>query len=347
MIIMPRQSHKITRFLFLFLFLLLPSLITAQMQEYEDYTVKKGDTLWDIASKELKDSFLWPKVWKENPGIKNPDLIYPGQKIRIPLYLLQKEITPVPEARLPEKAPEIKPEAKPEIKPEIKVETPPERVVSPVQREYLVKQPVLASSGYIADSVYYAGEITDTENDRVIIGRGDYAYVKMSNPVNKGDKFYVVKVEEKVIHPVTGKKLGYLIAVLGVAEVADPDRNDTKIVVTDSYEEISPGNLLLNFYEIKPPLAPENPRRPDVHGYVVATKHLYVINGTWDIVYIDRGRKDGLNVGDILATTLQSRHRIMNGEIQIISLGESTATAIIRKTRIEITKGDGVTAARS
>ena len=81
---MPRQSHKITLLSFLFFSLLIPLFVNAQMQKYEDYTVRKGDTLWDISKKELKDSFLWPKVWKENPDVKNPDLIYPGQKIRIP-----------------------------------------------------------------------------------------------------------------------------------------------------------------------------------------------------------------------------------------------------------------------
>ena len=69
--------------------LVVSSLSFSQTPEYKDYTVAKGDTLWDISNNELKDPFLWPKVWKENPEIKNPDLIYPGQKIRIPLYLLQ------------------------------------------------------------------------------------------------------------------------------------------------------------------------------------------------------------------------------------------------------------------
>ena len=95
--------------------LIVSSLSFSQTPEYKDYTVTKGDTLWDISENELKDPFLWPKVWKENPEIKNPDLIYPGQKIRIPLYLLQKEIKPVVK-------PEIKPEIIPEMKPEVRVE---------------------------------------------------------------------------------------------------------------------------------------------------------------------------------------------------------------------------------
>jgi LysM repeat protein len=72
-------------------FLLLPLITFAETQEMKEYKVIKGDTLWDITKKELNDPFLWSKVWKENPRIANPDLIYPGQMIKIPLYLVQEE----------------------------------------------------------------------------------------------------------------------------------------------------------------------------------------------------------------------------------------------------------------
>src|SRR3972149_2235798 len=96
----------------------------AQQEDYKEYTVKKGDTLWDISSKEIIDPFLWPKVWKENPTVKNPDLIYPGQKIRIPLYLLQKQVPPPPppvEKAMPAPVPEIKPPVKKE-QPVVKIQ---------------------------------------------------------------------------------------------------------------------------------------------------------------------------------------------------------------------------------
>ncbi len=76
--------------------LILPAFAFSQSEEIKDYTVKNGDTLWDISNKELNDPFLWPKIWKENPGISNPDRIYPGQSIKIPLYLLQKEVKEEP-----------------------------------------------------------------------------------------------------------------------------------------------------------------------------------------------------------------------------------------------------------
>jgi LysM repeat protein len=326
--------------LLIFLWLILPSFVASQPQEYKDYTAGKGDTLWKISDKELKDPSLWPKIWKENPSITDPDKIYPGQKIKIPLFLLQKERKPEPKA-----------EIKPEVKPEIKVQPPAEREirplqVKPVQKNYLVNKNFLVASGYIADSLRAAGKITSSQNNKNLFGKGDYVYIKTAGPVKKGEKFYIIRSNKKVLHPKTVKPVGYLIEVLGIGEVADPDRNDSKMIITDSYAEILPGDFLDAFYEIEPPLSPQTSRNPDVNGFIVATRQLHDVNGAFDIVYLDKGRKDGIEIGDFLATTLQSKHKITNGLIQIIDLRGSTTTAIIRSSDIEIAVGDGVTAVR-
>jgi len=109
--------------------------------------------------------------------------------------------------------------------------------------------------------------------------------------------------------------------------------------------EVSPGDYLDTYYEIDPPLAPDAPRKPSINGYVVVAKELHIANGTWDIVYLDRGAKDGLEVGDVVATKLQNKHSIFNGLVQLINVRQATSTAIVRKVDIEITVGDGVTGA--
>lgn len=47
------------------------------------YTIKKGDTLWDLSQKFYDSEWDWPGLWKINDDIKNPHWIYPGRKIRV------------------------------------------------------------------------------------------------------------------------------------------------------------------------------------------------------------------------------------------------------------------------
>ncbi|GAB3026167.1 LysM peptidoglycan-binding domain-containing protein [Bowmanella dokdonensis] len=47
------------------------------------YVVKKGDTLWDISSLYLEQPWQWPELWRNNPTISNPHLIFPGDELRL------------------------------------------------------------------------------------------------------------------------------------------------------------------------------------------------------------------------------------------------------------------------
>jgi len=87
----------------------------ARSADHEDgkYTIKQGDTLWDISNAFYKDPFLWPLLWKANPYITNPDLIYPGNKLAIPsLAPIERAIEKPAEEAVEEQAAEETAEAK-------------------------------------------------------------------------------------------------------------------------------------------------------------------------------------------------------------------------------------------
>jgi len=327
---MARQNAMFTAIFILLSFLCLPFCVLAQTQEYRDYTVTKGDTLWNISKKELQDPFFWPKIWKENPDIANPDRIYPHQKIRIPLSLLQKEVI----------LPEVE-EQKVDVTVPVRETV---QKIEPPKKEYLVDRNLLISSGYITDSVHSVGSIVDSTTGSSIFGVGDYAYVETDNPAKVGEKFYIIRPVEKVMHPKTGKMVGYLIQVLGIAEIVGQDGNEMKAKITASYSDIFTGSLLDSYYEVQPPYRMETPRKPDINGYIIAARELRTINGMLDIVYLDKGKRDGLEVGDEFATLLQGKHRITNGIIQVIDVRETSATAIVRKSSTSVSKGDEIVA---
>lgn len=317
---------------------------SGQDMEYKEYKVLKGDTLWDISSKEIKDPFLWPKIWKENPDVKNPDRIFPSQMIKIPLRLIQKEQE---EEAATEKASAVTETAKAEPKKEEQLK-PAERKIEPVKKNYLADENLILSSGYITDyiakKIKSVGKVTGAPSGKTLFGDNDFIYVKTDSDSNTGERFYIIRPTSLIRHPKTNKKIGSLIAVVGIAEIIGKENSFTKAKITRSYGDIRVGDLLDTFHEVEPIIETDAPRKPDISGFVIAAHQLRIITGAMDIVFIDKGSNDGLEVGDIMETTSVDKftNSRTTGTIWIVSLKSSTAAAIVKKSESAIRIGDEV-----
>jgi len=305
---------------FMVLTILIPSISHSQTQEIKDYTVASGDTLWDISGKELGDPFLWPKIWQENPAISNPDRLYPGQKIRIPLRYALKNAGAEAGAAVPAEAPQI----------QEKAITAKKSSPAAVPLRPLIDRNVLVASGFISDSVKGVGTIAGAPNERIVFGSNDIVYVKIDKPVKVGDRFYILRTGELVRHPVTNKKMGYLVEMLGVVEILRFEYGDTLAKITEMFNDIHSGDLLETYYEISPLLTTGEFRKPDIAGYVVASRDGHLGNAKFNIVYVDKGLKDGLDIGDMVKTlNVKDGHMVPSGAIQIIGCRETTSTAVV------------------
>ena len=59
-----------------------------------DYTVAKGDNLWNISKMEriYADPYMWPRLYRANKEqIQDPDLIYPDQTLAVPFGVAENQ----------------------------------------------------------------------------------------------------------------------------------------------------------------------------------------------------------------------------------------------------------------
>ncbi len=64
------------------------------------YSVVKGDCLWKISSANYNTPYLWPAIWEANRSeIIDPNLIYPGKVLKIPLINDEDRIKAIERAK--------------------------------------------------------------------------------------------------------------------------------------------------------------------------------------------------------------------------------------------------------
>lgn len=302
----------------------------AQDTDREEYIIKKGDTLWDISDSKLLDNFLWPNLWRVNPQIKNPDFIYPGNRINIPT---KEEL--------------MRLQAKPRVavKPIIAREKP--VIVSPVKKpkKYIVNKDRLISSGWVSDEFPDVGKIFSSPSGQNIFGfgRNDLVYLEIDESTVIGDRFFAIRSIKKVRHPKTGKSLGHQIRVTGILEVIGMDGKDNnvpKAKITTAFEDLQIGDGLMPYTEVEAPLVPDTVRTPDIRGYIIESYLNSKMISEGDIVYLDKGQNDGLKVGDAFSALVQTPVERSTGKIQVISLKPKTSVAVILKSEQDINIGD-------
>ncbi len=339
------------------------------------YTIKQGDTLWDISAQFLKDPFLWPLIWKVNPSISNPDLIYPGNALVIPSLTPIEQAISAPE---PPKEAEAEPKAAAEPTPAPRKEAPvvrespselpfqgkrrlqvgeekqekavshlilPEEAAPPIIDRY-----AMLSAGFVSRDDESRDVVVGAMVEKTIYSYDDTILIKMhpGSEVNIGDKMLVYEQGKKVKHPATGKYFGKLTKVNGIIQVTA--KEPSGIIsgkVTLSFDTIEKGDRATPYVEPSANHAPSETRSKDITGYILAVRYDRILNGQLDFVYLDKGAADGVEQGDVFTVYLDPEKRgypkKVIGEGQVFLVKDRTATAFIRKSTDWITTGNHIT----
>lgn len=298
----------------------------------DDYTIRKGDTLWDISSEKLKDPYQWPHLWKANPKIRNPHLIYPGQKLNIPdEYLRKGELPGKEDAGADRKQGKV-------IIPET---LEPKRI--PLQeQEYLVPPEIFLTSGFISNEITREGEVKGESFNRNLMGRGDTVYIALNKNrgIESGTRYYVISKPEKVLHPTTGNTLGFYAKIKGLLETTGDDNGKQSARIQESYDEILEEDILVGYYPVEVPGKPLVERRPLLKGTVVKSLEGWRATGRGGLVIIDKGLNEKVQVGDRYSLITQTEPFATSGTIQVIKTFPSLSIAVVGKTDREVIAGD-------
>lgn len=280
------------------------------------YTVKRGDTLWDIAALFLRDPWLWPEIWQVNPQVENPHLIYPGDLLSLAYGA--------------------------DGRPQIRLTRGDGARLNPLLRagdvdDAIATIPYAAIAAFLERPSVVSKEQFETaphvvafRNEHTMGATGMQTYVRGLTAASVSNRYAVVRVGDPIRDPEDGDVLGYQGTFTSTAIVQRPGDPGT-VMLTESARETFPGDRLIGGdAEVPLNFVPRSPAT-DISGQIISVVDGVTLIGQYRIVALNRGSRHGLEVGHVLAIDTAGatiRDTTRPGGLAGIKLGSTFAPEI-------------------
>ncbi|HEY6100642.1 MAG TPA: LysM peptidoglycan-binding domain-containing protein [Anaeromyxobacter sp.] len=344
----------------------------------DTYTIRPGDTLWDLSGRFLNNPWYWPKIWSYNPEISNPHWIYPGNVLKFYPAAddapARVEAMPAPVAvgGAPQEAEDdraeaavreledlskanMKEAATPEEQEAVVVSGPYKIAYAPPKTKY-ARHDTFVTPRELAES----GALSAAFEEKLMLSNEDRAYARFQNAaeVKPGETYVVYRTERPIYHPITKELFGYQSIILGSAKVIAVDAKAATLIIKQSYEPIERGAMLGPWTEKFYRAVGRKPNRHPLAGRIIASQEDTInIIGEHHVVFVDKGLADGVEEGNVFTVVrsgdLYGRdpyaapwdERLPKedvGHLLVIDVKERASAALVTKSLRELVIGDRV-----
>jgi hypothetical protein len=340
----------------------------------DTYTVRPGDTLWDLSGRFLNNPWYWPKIWSYNPDIANPHWIYPGNVLKFypsaeeaPARVEAVGQPPVAAAEELEEAEAVREledlskanlreeTASPEEQDAVAVSGPYKIAYVPPKTKF-ARHDTFVTPRELAES----GEISAAFEEKLMLSTEDRAYVRFRQAaeVKTGETYVLYKTDRPIYHPVTRELFGYQSSVLGSAQVVAVDDRAATVIIKQAYDPIERGALLGPWTEKFYRAVGRKPNRRALAGRIIASQaDIITMVGEHHVVFVDKGHADGVEEGNVFTVVrsgdLYGRDPYQApwddrlpkedvGHLLIIDVKDRASAALVTRSLKELVVGDRV-----
>jgi LysM repeat protein len=266
-----------------------PEPVALRPDHPQTYTVAPGDTLWSIARRFLQNPWQWRDIWRQNPQLRNPNRIYPGDVLKF-----SHDASGKPQLEVAERAevPLLK------LSPEVRVETL-TQPITPVPRDavesFLTRALILSESQWKG-----APYIMADDDDQVVYADRDRVYAR--GAIFDQPRYQVFRPGQELREPGSGRYLGTAGVYMGEA-LLDKDDDPATFTLTRTVAPVRAGDRLFELeaeneiYNFEP-----HPVPPDTEGFILANLDSDITQITqYSSIIINLGAQEGLEPGHVLA----------------------------------------------